>query len=392
MSRRFHDVPFDDATQLKLELFRRYIRNWIPVFLTRQKDGRPNRSVHIFDFFAGPGRDTKGTPGSPLIVTEELRAFCEANAALRTETPSVTLHFSDSDSQHVEALSENLRDAVCSRGCCRPSVSNAAFAEALESAWPILRNPLEACLVIMDQFGLKEVTPAVLNGLAACPVTDVLFFISSSFIRRFAGEPSIQQYFKVTPEELQNSEYRLIHRFICEYFRSQLPPQTTYHLAPFSIKKGANIYGVVFGSGSYLGLHKFLQACWELDGVTGEANYPVDGDLAWKQKTLFDEFNVIKKQDMFKQEIAEYIQSHVGNCPSGDATNGDLFELTCRLGFLPTHTTAELKALQSAGQIDVVETSTGKPARKGAFYVSWNEYRDRDTKHRVAFRIREDAQ
>ncbi len=391
MSKRFHDAPFDDATQLKLELFRRHMRNWIPVFLTRHRDGKPNRPVHIFDFFAGPGRDSKGAPGSPLIVTQELRAFCEAHAALRAEKPSVTLHFSDSAPQHVGTLSENLRDVFCPKGCCRSLVINAAFAEALEDAWPVLRNPSEACLVIMDQFGLKEVTPAVLNRLAACPVTDVLFFISSSFIRRFAGEPSIQQYFKVTPEELQNSEYRLIHRFICEYFRSQLPPQTTYHLAPFSIKKGANIYGVVFGSGSYLGLHKFLQACWELDGVTGEANYPVDGDLAWKQKTLFDEYNVIKKHDMFKRELAEHIQAQTGNGPFGGATNGDLFELTCRLGFLPTHTTTELKALQSDGRINVIETSTGEYARKGAFYVSWNEYRDRDKKHRVAFQIREDV-
>jgi len=391
MSRNFHSTPFDDATQLKLELFRRYIRNWIPVFLTRQKDGKPSRPVHIFDFFAGPGRDSKGAPGSPLIVTQELRAFCESNAGLRAERPSVTLHFSDADPRHVETLSENLRVAVCPKGCCQPDITNAPFAEALEGAWPILRNSSDACLVIMDQFGLKEVTPDVLNRLAVCQFTDVLFFISSSFIRRFASEPSIQQYFKVSPEELHSSEYRLIHRFICDYFRSQLPAGTTYHLAPFSIKKGANIYGVVFGSGNYLGLHKFLQACWELDGVTGEANYPVDGDLAWKQKTLFDECNVIKKQDMFKQALAEHIQSQTGKGPFRGATNGDLFELTCRLGFLPKHTTAELKALQSAGRLDVVETSTGKAARKGAFYVSWNECRDGDTKHRVAFRIREDA-
>lgn len=183
MTKRFHDTPFDDATQLKLELFRRYIRNWIPVFLTRQKDGRPNRPVHIFDFFAGPGRDSKGAPGSPLIVAQELQAFCESNAALRAEGPSVTLHY------------------------------------------------------------------------------------------------------------------------------------------------------------------------------------------------------------MFKQELVEYVQSQTGNGPFRGATNGDLFELTCRLGFLPTHTTAELKALQSAGRIDVVETGTGKSARKGAFYVSWNEYRDRDKRHRVTFRI-----
>jgi len=39
---------FDDATLLKLELFRGYIREWLPVFLSK----KTFPEVHIYDFFA----------------------------------------------------------------------------------------------------------------------------------------------------------------------------------------------------------------------------------------------------------------------------------------------------------------------------------------------------
>lgn len=53
----FHDNAFDPPTHLKLNIFRGYIREWLPVFLTRRTDGRSgHKRVNVFDFFAGPGR------------------------------------------------------------------------------------------------------------------------------------------------------------------------------------------------------------------------------------------------------------------------------------------------------------------------------------------------
>ena len=39
MAKKFHENEFDDATQVKLDVFRGYIRKWIPVFLTAWKGG-----------------------------------------------------------------------------------------------------------------------------------------------------------------------------------------------------------------------------------------------------------------------------------------------------------------------------------------------------------------
>jgi len=62
----FHEKPFDEGTITKLQIFELYAREWIPVFLA---SSRPPRSeIHVFDFFAGPGVDGNGEPGSPLRV------------------------------------------------------------------------------------------------------------------------------------------------------------------------------------------------------------------------------------------------------------------------------------------------------------------------------------
>ena len=68
--RNLHNEPFDESTLTKLDLYRRYVRAWLPVFLNAPK--LVVDRMQIFDFFAGPGQDEKGVSGSPLIALEEI--------------------------------------------------------------------------------------------------------------------------------------------------------------------------------------------------------------------------------------------------------------------------------------------------------------------------------
>ncbi|HUF48090.1 MAG TPA: three-Cys-motif partner protein TcmP [Vicinamibacterales bacterium] len=65
---------------------------------------------------------------------------------------------------------------------------------------------------------------------------------------------------------------------ILDYYRGLLPRAADYFLAPFSIKKNANIYGLIFGSGHPLGMDKFLQVAWKKDEIAGEADFDILGD------------------------------------------------------------------------------------------------------------------
>ena len=50
MNKKFYEKKFDNATQVKLDVFRLYLQKWLPVFTSKGEE------VSIYDFFAGPGK------------------------------------------------------------------------------------------------------------------------------------------------------------------------------------------------------------------------------------------------------------------------------------------------------------------------------------------------
>lgn len=375
MAKEFHDKPFDDGTLVKLDIFQGYIRRWIPVFLTDRRQKRNQKVVDIFDFFAGPGVDKDGSPGSPRIVQEELKEFCETHSELKAEGIEVNLFFNDKSKRKIAELKKRLTEKACPKNCCHLNLSADPFSVSFEKRLPAMRVPGSANLVIMDQCGFKEVTPAVVGMLSQCRTTDLLFFVSSAFINRFAGEPAVQKYFHLSADELSKSAYNSIHRDVCDYFRSNLPDGVTYHLAPFSIKKGSNIHGVVFGSRSLFGLQKFLEVCWSLDSTTGEANYDIDEDpIRYGQLSLFPEDNTPKKEAAFQRELDELLS---GTTAASPVDNLSLYRFTLEKGFLPEHARAYLKRLQKEGRLQVEAVGAAKPPRAGDFYMRWEHCRDK---------------
>ncbi|MCX7049394.1 MAG: three-Cys-motif partner protein TcmP [Candidatus Sumerlaeota bacterium] len=368
MTTGFHHQPFDAATQLKLEIFRGYIREWLPVFLS---GGASYHSVMLFDFFCGPGTDAEGRPGSPLIIADELAAYLNDPTTPKSANIEIILFFNDFNRAHLATLKKRLEEHVIARSC-KLSFSCKDFQEAFAEQLPTLNQRDSAALIIMDQYGVKHVTEPVFQALTQCPATDILFFISSSYIRRFITEDAIRKYIPLPEEKIRDVPLTDIHRFICnEYYRRLIPQGDDYFIAPFSIKKeeASNIYGLIFGSSSLLGLEKFLKVCWRQDQITGEANYNIDGDWNWDQGELpFSEFAQTKKQTRFEHELMEYIRT-------GHRTNRDIYRFTLEAGFVPKHTHSRLRSLQQKERLEIIRRDNGEPARKGSFYISWDEYK-----------------
>lgn len=264
-NRRFHSQAFDDGTLLKLEIFRGYIREWLPVFLSKKS----YPEVHIYDFFAGPGTDAKGNPGSPLLIIDELEQYLTSDKAPLAPDVRVFLHFNDADCDkmvQLEAMIAQRTTALPYAVKFTCMEFRLAFFESLQS----IQNKDTANLVIMDQCGIKEVHRDIFATLVGCCATDILFFVSSSFIRRFITDESVQQHFNIPEDEMCAVSAKDIHRYVCrEFYQKLIPADHLYHVAPFSIEKdrGANIYGIIFGSGSLFGLEKFLRVCWNKDGL-----------------------------------------------------------------------------------------------------------------------------
>ena len=329
-------------------------------------------SIHVFDFFAGPGTDAQGSAGSPLIIKEELEQCLRAKNVTRAPGIEVTLHFNDKDCASIQRLQELCSTAGIGDLNYKLAFTCLPFASAFTEALPTLQERSTANLVLIDQFGLKEVSEHVFRLLMECQTTDVLFFISSSHIRRFISEQVVRKYFPSAEPSIRGSGAKDVHRAVCNEYRKLIPPDREYYLAPFSIEKerNPNIYGIVFGTSNLLGLQKFLTVCWSKDEITGEANYNIDQDpVREKQRELFEEYNVVKKQDAFARNLETYLKD-------GEPDNRQVYRFVLEGGFLPKHANAILKRLQHEGRFEVTDIRTGTEARRGAFYLSYKQYND----------------
>ena len=139
-------------------------------------------------------------------------------------------------------------------------VKTLKFQQALQRYSEILSNPNAAKLVFVDQFGVEHVTSHVFRQLVNSPTCDFLFFLSSSTLHRFRDHPAIKH--KITrPDDYYQKYIKRLLIIIVDFYRHS----RTIFFAPFSIKKGSNIYGIIFGSAHPLGMDKFLQVAWQKD-------------------------------------------------------------------------------------------------------------------------------
>lgn len=99
---RFHSMDFDEATLLKLRIFEGYAQDWIDT-LANPKSAWGE--IHIYDFFAGSGRDAAGNEGTPVLL---FRALREALSRDGWEKVQAHLHLFDAKASKVEQLKRHI--------------------------------------------------------------------------------------------------------------------------------------------------------------------------------------------------------------------------------------------------------------------------------------------
>jgi len=303
MARDIHKSPFDEGTKAKLAIFQDYLREWLPVFLSKREIYWS--TINIFDFFAGPGSDIKGNKGTPLIITEELSPY---SGHIKQKNLKVNLYFNEfNKTKKIElesklALNKNSKPYTI-------EIESLDFKKSFEKQFPKMQNKDCANLLFLDQTGIKHISEEIFKKIIDLKRTDFLFFVSSSTIKRFAEHPGIVQHIKLSVEEIERTPYHKIHRLLLDYYRNLIPKDKEYYLASFSLRKNSGLYGLIFGSGHVLGIEKFLSTCWSIDPNRGEANFDIDDDnITPGQVNLFTgEVSKPRKIDVFEKELKERI-------------------------------------------------------------------------------------
>lgn len=305
MSRNLHNKPFDDGTMAKLDLFRFYLREWLPVFISARKIYW--KTINIYDFFAGPGKDVNGVKGTPLIILEELQPYLEQ---IEEKKLVVNLYFNEYDKKKCHELKLNLSQAI-KNPMFNIEIESLDFQVSFYKKYPVLKGKDNANLLFLDQTGIKQINPERFERILEIKRTDFLFFISSSTVKRFPDHPAIEKYIKLNKEEVVKTPFHKIHRLILEFYKSLIPQGMEYYLAPFSIKKNSGLYGIIFGSHNVLGLEKFLNSAWKIDPERGTANFDIDNDnIIPGQVNLFTgKIQKPKKTEVFESSLESKIMT-----------------------------------------------------------------------------------
>ena len=306
--------PFTEATMLKLDIFRRCFREWFPVFVHHPSV----KQIFIYDMFAGSGADSEGNPGSPIILLEEARGNERQHCVtLANNNKHVVFGFNEKEKEKKELLDKAKDDFFlkCKSECPLEKCvySNAiyckdtSFGEIMESDKfrKVLANKNYAKFVLLDQYGFSQITKDVFLKLVTSPLTDFIFFISSSFIKRFRDVDAVKTYIDTNRLDFEEKKPKECHRIIANYFRNLIPADKEYYIHHFTIQKGTNYYGLIFGTSHSLGMEKFVKVCWMEDENSGESNCNIDNDFE-KGSLFYDPTNTTKKIKI-KEELKQLI-------------------------------------------------------------------------------------
>jgi len=344
-----HDEPFDEGTIAKLEIFEDYAQAWIPTFVMSGV-----QTICIFDFFAGTGYDKNGVAGSPIRILQKIN---EHIGNIFQKRVKVKVYLNEFEPVKKEQLKFQMLKDACEKYLeANKSLKNVIeivyHNEDCETLFPKLIDTIKQypALVYLDQNGIKFLSDKYFLELEKAKQTDFLYFVSSSFLKRFGESKEFQSHLEVDFEAVKQSPYRFIHRFILDYLRKRLPANSKLKLYPFSIKKGTNIYGIIFGASHPRAVDKFLSVVWKKNEKNGEANFDIDEDSKKDQIDLF-EGQKLNKIDKFKENVRTKILSK-------ELTNNfEVYNYVLAEGHIGNHASECIKLMKKEGKVKYDSTS-----------------------------------
>jgi three-Cys-motif partner protein len=323
-----HKKPYDEGTKEKLDFYHDYLLEWLYVFINSPYVN----ALQIFDFFAGPGSDKAGKPGSPVIICDEIHKVLEQ----REIKHKIRLYFNELDAEKFKDLSIFLKKQKKLMPQVELFEKQFTFHDAFDQWSPYMKAGATN-LLFLDQNGLDQITKPIFQRIVAMPKTDFIFFIASAMVNRFKEKYDIRKYVPITDDDLKTMNNNNVHRLLTNAYQHWIPNGTQYFLGSYSIKKGANVYGLVFGSGHPRGIDKFLQIAWKHGG---DANFDIDGDsIDPKQPSLFKEDDIPTKIKVFEKELEKEIFGRRLK------TNKDIYIFTLQNGMLSVHARNTLNEL-----------------------------------------------
>lgn len=299
-------------TRAKHEILRRYLQAWIPIL---SRGGFPN--VLYVDGFAGPGRYSKGEPGSPTIALQ-----AALDQRLKFDT---TFHFLfiEKDRARAEVLQQIIRETELPANFHVRVAAEQTFESASKELLDSYRNkrrPLPPTFAFIDPFGWVGVPFSAVREILKYQSCEVLVTFMYEEINRFIGHPDQESNFDAffgTPRwraGLELVDPRARNRFLHDLYLNQLRSDAKMtHVRSFEMRNERDVtdYFLFYATNNLTGLKRMKEAMWKVDE---------SGEFYFSDATNENQFVLFEKKPRFDLLREQIVNRFTGR----EATIGEI--------------------------------------------------------------------
>jgi three-Cys-motif partner protein len=346
-------------SRAKVDLFKLYLG----IYLNILERASHINQLKFFDLCAGEGIYGDGGKGSPVVMMEAIRDHYYSN---KEKCIPIDVYLNDPGKSQVEPgrmKIERVEEAV--NTVFRPNTVNvqykaSGYAEILDDVKQQVRKlkSNERAIVFIDPWGYKDIKPDDLIELMQNKRTEVLLFLPTGDMHRFADK---------SLSDVDFPGGRPLRNFLQALYGTSAPDSSTslafadsllqrFRLLPgikfadkFTLERDKGRYFCLYFFTSHpLGQRKMIEAKWAKDEQQGRGF-----SIPKVQLGLFDGYQ--HSSDYPELLKAELIQR-------GGMLNGELRDFGLSLGYLPKHTNKLLEQWEEEGILEVVSVD-GLPVK-----------------------------
>lgn len=348
-----------EHSQAKVELYGKYLSKYLFVITQDQY----TTDIHLYDLFSGEGIYENEKIGSPIIALKELRKLYGTK---ERKLPNFHITFNDINSEVINKLKINIK-SVYINSEWEINFLNDDYLNLLPQVKAhIAKYKDEKAIIFLDPKGYKEIVIEHINQLLTRGKSEVLLFLPIRDMYRFANMS--REEMNAGHEPLQKLMQDLFPNGV-PYFESQIDfinkvrkgfknILKKYFVDTFIIEREKGQFFCLFFFTSHIrGFEKMLEAKWEVDENEGRIW------RTYRSESMFSGNEIL--------DIESKLKFLMANTQKG---NGDVYSYCLNEGFLPKHANEIFNIWQQQKLLTVTEN--GKPARKGSFYLNYNEYKN----------------
>jgi len=369
-------------SQAKVKFYAEYLNRYLRILYLSEHI----KQINIYDVFCGIGIYEDGGKGSPVVAFDSIKKFL-TDEKLNKNSTQITLVVNDKEQQKIERV-KNYIDSnnqnICDVRYCNYDIEQMfnIVQQEVSKTKSDTRN-----LIFIDPYGYKDIKKEILFQLMGNGKTEIILFLPISHMHRFT-QKAIQDEETVQYEPLRNfvnSFFPESHKMrqeqlpVMEYIQfisDALKFDDKFFATSYYIERDVvNYFALFFISSHIFGFQKILEVKWALDEESGRGF-----KIPQSQGNLFAE----QFAEEAKNENADRLEKILLQNLAEPKTNRQIYEITLKSEFLPKHTTAIFEKWQSnKPKFKVYDIKTNKKARKKAFYISYDNYKE----DKVQFKI-----